>query len=139
MKSHSLCLSHRFYKVFYAVYLTMSLARGYNSDLGVDHWTSVKNILSGIRKCFSVMEMTKSSRFDHVMLVREVSVNGSAAFRFVCTSQISMSSCRCNYYATFGAISNNCSTWSYSKLLLHYTYPVSLLGAIRIGVKLAST
>ena len=66
-------------------------------------------------------------------------VNGSATFRSVCTSQISMSSCRCNYYATFGAISNNCSTWSYSKLLLHYTYPVSLLRAIRIGVKLAST
>ena len=43
------------------VYLTMSLARGYNSDPGVDHWTSVKNILSGIRKCFSVMEVTKSS------------------------------------------------------------------------------
>ena len=43
------------------VYLTMNLARGYNSDLGVDHWTAVKNILSGIRKCFSVMEVTKSS------------------------------------------------------------------------------
>ena len=43
------------------VYLTMSLARGYNSDPGVDHWTAVKNILSGIRKCFSVMEVTKSS------------------------------------------------------------------------------
>ena len=28
------------------VYLTMSLARGYNSDLEVDHWTSVKIILS---------------------------------------------------------------------------------------------
>ena len=43
------------------VYLTMSLARGYNSDLGVDHWTAVKIILSGIRSCFSVMEVTKSS------------------------------------------------------------------------------
>ena len=31
------------------VYLTMILARGYNSDLGVDHWTAVKIILSGIR------------------------------------------------------------------------------------------
>ena len=41
------------------VYLTMSLARGYNSDLGVDHWTTVKIILSGIRTCFSVMEVTK--------------------------------------------------------------------------------
>ena len=30
----------------------MSLARGYNSDLGVDHWTTVKIILSGIRICF---------------------------------------------------------------------------------------
>ena len=42
------------------VYLTISLARGYNSDPGVDHWTAVKNILIGIRKCFSVMEVTKS-------------------------------------------------------------------------------
>ena len=31
------------------VYLTISLARGYNSDPAVDHWTAVKNILSGIR------------------------------------------------------------------------------------------
>ena len=28
------------------VYLTMSLARWYNSDPGVDHWTVVKIILS---------------------------------------------------------------------------------------------
>ena len=28
------------------VYLPMSLARGYNSDLRVDHWTAVKIILS---------------------------------------------------------------------------------------------
>ena len=28
------------------VYLAMSLARGYSSDTGVDHWTTVKNILS---------------------------------------------------------------------------------------------
>ena len=41
------------------VYLTMSLARGYNSDPGVDHWTAVKIILSGIRICFSIMEVTK--------------------------------------------------------------------------------
>ena len=27
------------------VYLAMSLARGYNSDLEVDHWTAVKIIL----------------------------------------------------------------------------------------------
>ena len=43
------------------VYLTMSLARGYSNDLGVDHWTSVKIILSGIRIYFSVMEVIKSS------------------------------------------------------------------------------
>ena len=43
------------------VYLTMSLARGYNSDPGVDHWTAVKIILSGIRICFSIMEVTKRS------------------------------------------------------------------------------
>ena len=28
------------------VYLALSLAREYNFDLGVDHWTAVKNILS---------------------------------------------------------------------------------------------
>ena len=28
------------------VHLVMSLARGYNSDLRVDHWTAVKIILS---------------------------------------------------------------------------------------------
>ena len=44
------------------VYLAMSLARGYNSDPGVDHWTTVKIILSGIRICFSVMEVTKVRR-----------------------------------------------------------------------------
>ena len=41
------------------VYLAMSLARGYNSGPGVDHWTAVKIILSGIRICFSIMEVTK--------------------------------------------------------------------------------
>ena len=43
------------------VYLAMSLARGYNSDPGVDHWTAVKIILIGLRKYFSVMEVKKSS------------------------------------------------------------------------------
>ena len=43
------------------VYLTISLAREYNSDLGVDHWTAVKIILSGIRIYFSSMEVIKSS------------------------------------------------------------------------------
>ena len=43
------------------VYLSMILAREYNSDLGVDHWTSVKIILTGIRICFSIMEVTKGS------------------------------------------------------------------------------
>ena len=43
------------------VYLAMSLAKGYNSDPGVDHWTAVKIILRGLRKYFSVMEVTKSS------------------------------------------------------------------------------
>ena len=44
--------------------LAMILAREYNSDLGVDHWTAVKVILSylrGLRKYFSVMEVIKSS------------------------------------------------------------------------------
>ena len=31
------------------VCLAMSLTRGYNSDLGVDHWTSVKIILSYLK------------------------------------------------------------------------------------------
>src|SRR3954469_21985353 len=43
------------------VYPTLSLVREYNSDLGVDHWTAVKIILSGIRICFSTMELTKGS------------------------------------------------------------------------------
>ena len=38
------------------VYLTMNLARGYNSDPGVDHWTAVKIILSGIRICVGVLD-----------------------------------------------------------------------------------
>ena len=41
------------------VYLNIILAREYNSDLGVDHWTSVKIILRGLRKYFSVMEVIK--------------------------------------------------------------------------------
>ena len=41
------------------VYPTLILAREYNSDLGVDHWTLVKIILSGIRICFSIMEVIK--------------------------------------------------------------------------------
>ena len=41
------------------VYLSMILAREYNSDLAVDHWTAVKNILRGLRKYFSVMEVIK--------------------------------------------------------------------------------
>src|SRR3990170_6572243 len=34
------------------MYLAMSLARGYNSDPGVDHWTAVKIILREQRKYF---------------------------------------------------------------------------------------
>ena len=41
------------------VYPTLILAREYNSDLGVDHWTAVKIILSGIRIFLSIMEVTK--------------------------------------------------------------------------------
>ena len=43
------------------IYPRLFLAREYNSDLGVDHWTTVKIILSGIRICFSIMEVTKGS------------------------------------------------------------------------------
>ena len=32
------------------VYLAMSLARGYNSDLGVDHWTGVEIILRYLKR-----------------------------------------------------------------------------------------
>ena len=32
------------------VYLTMSLARGYNSDPGVGHWTTVKIILRYLKR-----------------------------------------------------------------------------------------
>ena len=41
------------------IYPALSLAKEYNSDLGVDHLTLVKIILSGIRICFSIMEVTK--------------------------------------------------------------------------------
>ena len=41
------------------VYPDLSLARGYNNDLGVDHWTTVKIIFRGLRKYFSVMEVIK--------------------------------------------------------------------------------
>ena len=44
-----------------SLYPTLSLAKEYNSDLGVDHWTTVKIILSGIRICFSIMEVKKGS------------------------------------------------------------------------------
>ena len=43
------------------VCLAISLARGYNIDPRVDHLTVVKIILSGIRICFSIMEVTKGS------------------------------------------------------------------------------
>ena len=42
------------------VYLDMSLARGYDIDPGVDHWTVVKIILRRLRRYFSVMEVIKS-------------------------------------------------------------------------------
>ena len=41
------------------VYSTLCLAREYNSDLGVDHWTAVRIILSEIRICFSIMDVIK--------------------------------------------------------------------------------
>ena len=43
------------------VYPTLCLAREYNIDLGIDHWTAVKIILSEIRICFSIMEVTRGS------------------------------------------------------------------------------
>ena len=43
------------------VYPTLILAREYNSDLGEDHWTAAKIILSGIRICFLIMEVIKGS------------------------------------------------------------------------------
>ena len=43
------------------VYATLILARGYNSNLGVDHWIALKIILTGIRICFLITEVTKGS------------------------------------------------------------------------------
>ena len=43
------------------VCLATYLARGYKGNLGVDHQIAVKIILSGIRKYFSIMEVTKGS------------------------------------------------------------------------------
>ena len=42
-------------------YLDTCLARGYKGDLGLDHQIAVKIILRRKRKCFSVMEVIKSS------------------------------------------------------------------------------
>ncbi len=47
---------------------------------------------------------------DHVLLVREVLVNGSETFRSVCSLQIFMSSYRCCYYVLFGNTPNIYST-----------------------------
>ena len=43
------------------MYLIMCLARGHDSDPGVDHLTTVKIILRRLRRYFSVMEVIKSS------------------------------------------------------------------------------
>ena len=43
------------------VCLATYLARGYKGDQGVDHQIAVKIILRGIRICFSIMEVIKSS------------------------------------------------------------------------------
>ena len=43
------------------VCLATCLARGYKGDQGVDHRIALKIILRGIRICFSVMEVIKSS------------------------------------------------------------------------------
>ena len=49
------------------VYLAMSLARGYNSDLGVDHWTTVKIILRYLK---STKEMFLGYGGDKEFVVR---------------------------------------------------------------------
>ena len=41
------------------VYLALCLAKEYNFDLIVDHWTWVKIILREIRICFSIIEVIK--------------------------------------------------------------------------------
>ena len=49
MKSHSLVIGSIKYAMLCTkpiVYFVLSLAREYNFDLRVDHWTTVKNILS---------------------------------------------------------------------------------------------
>ena len=43
------------------VYLAMSLARGYDINPGVDHWTAVKIIIRILMRYFSVMEVIESS------------------------------------------------------------------------------
>ena len=68
------------------------MAREYNSDLGVDHWTAVKIILSGIRKYSSIMEVTKGS-----------AVNGNADARF--DTDLDDSKSRSRYILKVGAIS----------------------------------
>ena len=41
------------------LYTLHGFGKGVQFDLGVDHWTAVRIVLSEIRICFSIMEVTK--------------------------------------------------------------------------------
>ena len=53
--------SIRYVMLCTAMCLATCLARGYKSDPGMDHWTTVKIVLGVVRTCFSIMEVIKSS------------------------------------------------------------------------------
>ena len=51
------------------VYPTLSLAKKYNSDLGVDHWTAVKNILKYLKR---TKDMFLGYRGDKEFIVKKL-------------------------------------------------------------------
>ena len=58
------------------VYPTLILAREYNSDLGVDHWTAVKIILSGRVTLMQVLTLNlddSKSRSRYILKVGAIS------------------------------------------------------------------
>ena len=74
-------------------------------------WPTSKEFTSVIKLVHIIMWFRLNEFWGLIMFcLREVLVNGSAIFRSVCTSQISMSYCECCFHAPLGAIPNGCST-----------------------------
>ena len=77
------------------MYLAMSLARGYNSDPGIDHWTAVKIILSYLKR---TKEMFLVYGGDEELVVRGY-VDAS------CDTDLDDSESQSRYVLNVGAIS----------------------------------